>query len=73
VNGVRVGSQVAVPTLPTRGYGSSSVSSSEHHRIFTYDRDHIARAWSYRGSWGQRSSRDTKTSSTGTLSEVAGK
>lgn len=42
---------------PYTGFGDSSVSSWEHRRIFTYDRDHIARAWSYRGSLGQRSSK----------------
>lgn len=39
------------------GYGSSSVSSWEHRRLFTYDRDHIARAWSYQGTFGSRESR----------------
>lgn len=39
------------------GYGSSSVSSWEHRRLFTYDRDHIARAWSYHGTFGSRDSR----------------
>ena len=39
------------------GGGSSSVSSWEHRRIFTYDRDHIARAWSYQGTLGSRNSR----------------
>ena len=41
--------------------GSSWVSSWEHHIVFTYDRDHIARAWSYHGSLGQRTSHDAKT------------
>lgn len=40
------------------GQGSSSVSSWEHRRIFTYDRDHITRSWSYSGSLGQRHSKD---------------
>jgi hypothetical protein len=38
-------------------HGSSSVSSWEHRRIFTYDRDHIARSLSYSGSLGQRHSK----------------
>lgn len=42
------------------GYGSSSMSSWEHRRIFVYDRDHIARAWSYRGTLGSRESRLTQ-------------
>lgn len=42
------------------GYGASSVSSWQHRRIFTYDTNHIAIAWSYQGSLGQRSSQDAK-------------
>jgi hypothetical protein len=44
---------------PYTGVGDSSVSSWEHRIIFTYDKDRIARAWSYRGSLGQRSSKGT--------------
>ncbi len=45
------------------GYGQSSSSSWEHRRIFTYDKNHIARAWSYRGSLGIRNSKVNSTSS----------
>ncbi len=40
-------------------FGQSSVKGSSwmHRRIFTYDRDHIARAWSYQGKYGSRNSR----------------
>ena|SRR2546427_3166326 len=51
------------------GYGSSSVSSWEHRRIFTYDRDHIARSWSYRGSWGQRHSKGANASPQASIPE----
>jgi hypothetical protein len=44
------------------GSGSSSISSWEHRRIFTYDRDHIARSWSYHGSFGQRRSKGSNAS-----------
>lgn len=40
------------------GQGSSSVSSWEHRLTWTYDKDGIAREWSYGGSWGQRTSKD---------------
>jgi len=40
------------------GYGASSVSSWEHRRIFVYDRDHVTQAWTYRGVWGERSSKN---------------
>lgn len=33
----------------------------EHHIIFTYDRAGIAQEWSYQGSEGQRSSRDSQS------------
>ena len=45
------------------GYGSSSVSSWEHRILFTYDCDHIARAWSYHGTLGSRESRPTQKES----------
>ncbi len=48
------------------GYGASSVSSWEHRRIFVYDRDHIARAWSYQGTLGARDSRRTQKRSSDT-------
>lgn len=38
------------------GSGSSHVASYEHRVTFTYDRDHIARIWNYRGDWGQANS-----------------
>jgi hypothetical protein len=41
---------------PTFG-GSSSVSSYVHRRIFTYDQNHIAVAWSYHGTWGDSRSK----------------
>lgn len=40
-----------------RGGGSHS---EEHHALFTYDRSGIATEWNYRGSLGQRSSRDSQ-------------
>jgi hypothetical protein len=43
--------------------GSSWVSSWVHRRIFTYDRDHIARAWRYQGTFGSRESRPTQKQS----------
>jgi hypothetical protein len=55
------------------GYGSSSVSSWQHRRIFTYDPNHIAIAWSYQGNLGQRSSHNVKAAPQGGHSEVEGK
>jgi hypothetical protein len=40
------------------GYGGSSVSTWEHRIIYTYDRDHMAREWSYRGALGAFSNAD---------------
>jgi hypothetical protein len=28
----------------------------EHRRIFVYDREHVARSWTYQGTWGTRRS-----------------
>ena len=40
------------------GQGSSSFSSWEHRVIFTYDREGIARQWSYNGNLGSFTSAD---------------
>jgi hypothetical protein len=37
--------------------GSYSVSSYLHKVIYVYDREHIARSWSYRGNYGARESK----------------
>lgn len=55
------------------GYGSSSFSSWQHRRIFTYDSNHIAIAWSYQGILGQRSSLNVKAAPPDGHSEVEGK
>lgn len=39
-----------------RGTGTSQISSYEHRLAYTYDRDHIARVWNYRGELGQANS-----------------
>jgi hypothetical protein len=43
--------------------GSSSVSSYVHSRIFTYDTNGIAVAWSYRGTWGKSHSKRPESGS----------
>jgi hypothetical protein len=40
------------------GHADSSVSTWEHRVIYTYDRDRIAREWSYRGNLGAFSNTD---------------
>jgi hypothetical protein len=56
---------------PTFG-GSSSVSSYAHRRIFTYDQNHIAVAWSYRGTWGESRSRRPESGPQASYSGEAG-
>lgn len=43
--------------------GSGGSSSREHRILYTY-RDGIATEWDYRGSWGERSSRSSRTNNT---------
>ncbi len=40
------------------GQGSSSFSSWEHRVVFTFDKDGIARQWSYNGKFGSFTSAD---------------
>src|SRR5437867_642935 len=40
------------------GQGSSSFSSWEHRAVYTFDREGIARQWSYNGYWGSFTSAD---------------
>ena len=42
---------------------SGSGSSGEHHVVMVYDRNGIAQEWNYRGSLGERSSKDSKAAS----------
>jgi hypothetical protein len=52
-----------------RNYGTGGTDCSgrggstwEHRVVFAYDRNGIAEEWSYRGSWGSRSSKDSQSS-----------